>query len=214
MKKICLLLICILFAFLSEAESLDAKKDSATEKGKLCSLLEKTFVIADYQNMRSTHVDHFAGFKVMAGYNFTPKFSLGLGVEDVYDPHHDDNGLMLSEIRFIPIIINARYLFGENRIIVPFVELSTGITFLKYYEKTKVTAGSPDITATEGQYYFGLPFIVQGKGLYTYFGSGVYFKVSKHFMPYLGIGFKGYNMTSNNLTINPHGINFEIGCKF
>jgi len=164
--------------------------------------------------MRSTHVDHFAGFKVMAGYNFTPKFSLGLGVEDVYDPHHDDNGLMLSEIRFIPIIINARYLFGENRIIVPFVELSTGITFLKYYEKTKVTAGSPDITATEGQYYFGLPFIVQGKGLYTYFGSGVYFKVSKHFMPYLGIGFKGYNMTSNNLTINPHGINFEIGCKF
>jgi len=49
MKKICLLLICILFAFLSEAESLDAKKDSATEKGKLCSLLEKTFVIADYR---------------------------------------------------------------------------------------------------------------------------------------------------------------------
>ncbi len=214
MRHIFLILICILFVFDSEAISLDPKSDKAIEKGKFSSLFEKSFIIADYQNLRSTHVDHFTGFNMMAGYQFTPKFSLGLGVEDVFGLHHDDNGLKLSEIRLVPVFINARYLFGENRFIVPFIELSTGITFLKYYEKVKVPAGSPDITETDGIYNFGPPFLVQERGLYTYIGSGVCFNISKHFIPFFGLGFKGYNMTSNNLSINPHGISFEIGCKF
>jgi hypothetical protein len=213
-KKLYLILICTILAFYSKSESFDRKSEKARQEGKLSSLINKSFIIAGYQLLRSTHIDHFTGFNVMAGCNITSKISLGLGVEDAYGQSHDDNGLKLSEIRLVPVIINARYIIAENHIIEPFIELSTGITFIKYYEKVKVPLGSPYITETDGIYNFGPPFLVQDKGLYTYIGSGTYFRISKHFMPFVGFGFKGYHMSFDNLTINPRGINFEIGCRF
>ena len=214
MKKLGLLFIWIFTILVCNADIIDNKSSEAKKEGKFDSIIEKSFIIASYQNLRSTHVDHFTGFNVMAGYYVTPKFSLGIGVEDVYGQRHDDNGFKLSEMRLVPVIIDARYLIGENKFIVPFVELSTGITFLKYYKKLQVPAGSPDITETDGPFFFGPAFLVKEKGLYTYLGSGAYFKICKHFMPFIGIGFKGYNMTFNNLDINPHGLNYEIGVKF
>ena len=214
MKKLGLLLICIISVLVCKADIINPKIDKANTDGKFGSLFKESFIIAGYQNLRSTHVDHFTGFNLMAGYNVSPKFSLGIGVEDVFGQRHDDNSWKLSEIRLIPVIINARYLIGENKFIVPFIELSTGITFLKYYKKLLVSADSPDITETDGPYFFGHPFLVKEKGLYTYVGSGAYFRMNKHFMPFIGIGFKGYNMSLNDLAVNPHGFNFQIGCKF
>ncbi|HAH22236.1 MAG TPA: hypothetical protein DCL77_00430 [Prolixibacteraceae bacterium] len=214
MKKLGLLLIWIFTVLVCHAAIVDYKSDKANTEGKFGSLLKESYFIAGYQDLKSTHQNHFRGFNVMAGYNFSPKLSLGIEVEDVFSLHHDDNGWKLSELRLIPVIVDARYLIGENKFIVPFVEVSTGITFLKYYKKVKVDAGSPDVTETDGPWFFGLPFLVKETGLYTYFGAGTYFRISKHFMPFVGIGFKGYKMSFNGLDINPHGINFEIGCKF
>ncbi|MGE5395885.1 MAG: hypothetical protein ACM3P1_14165 [Candidatus Saccharibacteria bacterium] len=181
---------------------------------KFSSPLKELFFIGAYQDLKSTHENHFTGFNVMAGYHFSPRLDLALGVEDVFTRLHDDNGWKLSELRLIPVIVNARYLLRGNKVVIPFIELSTGITFLKYYKKLKVDAGSPDVTETDGPYSFGLPFLVKETGLYTYVGPGIYFRVSKHFMPFVGIGFKGYKMSFHPLDVNPHGVNFEIGCKF
>jgi len=214
MTKYGLVLICILLAFVSRAEIMVFKSDTVCIGGKFDSILKESFVIGGYQNLGSTHMDHFTGFNLIVGHNFTPKFSLGIGVEDVYGARHDDNGWKLSEIRLVPVLLDARYLPGKNKYILPFIELSTGITFLKYYKKVKVPAGSPDITETDGPYNFGLPFLMKEKGLYTYVGSGLYFRISKHFMPFIGIGFKGYKMSFNAYDVNPRGLNFEVGCKF
>lgn len=214
MTRFTLLSICLLFSFVSYAENLQYETDSVNTRGKIGSLFNESFVIGGYQNLRSTHVDHFTGFNMMVGHNFSPKFSLGIGVEDIFNPHHDDNGWKLSNIRLVPVIIDVRYLLNENKFIVPFIELSTGITFSKYYKKVKVPAGSPDITEVDGIYNFGQPFLVREKGLYVYGGGGAYFRISKHFMPFIGIGFKGYKMSFNVDDVNPRGLNFEIGCKF
>jgi hypothetical protein len=214
MKKLGLLLIWIFTVLVCHAAIIDDKSSMAKTEGTFGSLLKQSFIIASYQNLRSTHVDHFTGFNVMAGYYFTPKLSLAIGIEDVYGQRHDDNGWKLSEIRLVPVIVDARYLIGENKFIIPFIELSTGITFLKYYKKVKVPAGSPDITETDGPWFFGRPFLVKERGLYTYLGGGAYFRINKHFMPFIGIGFKGNRMTFNNLDVNPRGLNYEIGCKF
>lgn len=214
MKKWNLLLICLLSVLVAQTAPIDMKSDKVNSEGQFGSLLKKSFLIAGYQDLKSTHANQFKGFNVMAGYNFTPKLSIGIGVEEVYSPQHDDNGWKLSQLRLIPVILDARYLIGENKFIVPFIEVSTGITFLKYYKKLQIDAGSTDITERDGPYYFGIPFLVNESGLYTYFGSGAYLRIAKHFMPFIGIGFKGYKMSFNGLDVNPHGINFEIGCKF
>lgn len=214
MKKWSLLFICLFSVLVAQTEPIDTKSDRAVAKEKFGSFIQQPFIIGGYQDLRSTHANHFIGFSMMAGYNFSPKLSLGIGMEDVFSQRHDDNGWKLSELRLVPVIADAMYLLGEHKFIVPFVELATGITFLKYYKKIKVDAGSPDITETDGPYYFGKPFLVKESGLYTYLGGGAYFRVSKHFMPFVGIGFKGYKMSFNGLDVNPHGINFEVGCKF
>jgi len=214
MNKYILVIVSLLFAFATKAEIFKSNNDTVRTEDVSGSFIKESFVIVGYQNLRSTHIDHFTGFNMMVGHYFTPKFSLGIGFEDTYGQHHDDNGWILSEIRLIPIIVNARFLFGKNKLVTPFIELSTGITFLKYYKKVKVPPGSPDITETEGEYTFGPPFLVEEKGWYTYAGGGVYFRIYKHFMPFIGIGFKGYNMSTNVYAVNPRGLNFEIGCKF
>jgi len=214
MTKFTLLSICLLFSFISYAENLQYETDSVNTTCEIGSFFKESFVIGGYQNLRSTHVDHFTGFNMIVGHYFTPKISLGIGAEDIFNPRHDDNGWKLSNIRLVPVFINARYLLGENRFIVSFIELSTGITFSKYYKKVKVPAGSPDITEVDGIYNFGQPFLVREKGLYVYGGGGAYFRISKHFMPFIGIGFKGYKMSFNVYDVNPRGLNFEIGCKF
>jgi len=214
MTKITIVIIGILFAFFSKAQMPVHKNDSIFIDSKSVSPLKKSFIIVGYQNLQSTHMDHFIGFNAMVGYNFTPKFSLGIGFEDTYGQHHDDNGWILSEIRLVPVVVDARLVFGEYKLIKPFIELSTGITFFKYYKKVKVPLGSPDITEIEGEFSFGLPFIVQEKGWYNYVGVGTYLKINKHFMPFIGIGFKSYNTSTNVYAVNPRGLNLEIGCKF
>lgn len=214
MSKLGLVIIFSLFAFVSKAQMPDYQNYTDFKEGKSVSLFKESFLIVGYQNLRSTHIDHFAGFDMMVGHNFTPRFSLGIGVEDIFGHHHYDNGWSLSDIRLVPVKFDARYLFFEDRFVVPFVELSTGITFLKYYKKLQVPAGSPDVTEVDGVYYYGRPFLVKENGLYTYLGTGAYFRIGKHFMPFIGIGFKGYKMSMNVLDVNPRGLNFDIGCKF
>lgn len=214
MTRFALLSICFFFSFISIAGNVQHQNDTIYAEGKIGSFFKESFVIAGYQDLRSTHIDHFTGFNLMVGHNFTPKFSVGIEVENIFGPHHDDNGWKLSEIRLVPVILDARYLLKENTFVMPFLEVSTGITFLKYYKKVKVPAGSPDITETDGVYNFGPPFLVKEKGLYAYAGAGAYFRISKHLMPFIGIGFKGFNMSTNVYDVNPRGLNFEIGCKF
>lgn len=206
--QITLLFVYILSVPLVSAQN-DAPKNGEETSADSCGL----FLIADYQNLRSTHVDHFLGFNVIIGKNLTPKLSLGIGIEETYGQHHDDNGLKLSEIRMIPVFLNVRYLFRENRTMVPFIELSTGMTFLHYYKKVKVPDGSPDITEVDGEFNYGQPFLVKASGLYTYLGSGVYLRISNHFTPFIGIGFKGNRMSLDRYDVNPRGLNFEFGCK-
>ena len=207
-------IISMLVVFVLNAPIVNAQNDTAIIGDRYDSESRELFFIAGYQNLRSTHIDHFIGFNGMIAKNFTSKLSLGIGLENTYGQRHDDNGWKLSEIRLVPIFLNARYLIGKSRWFVPFVELSSGITFLKYYKKVKVPAGSPEITEVDGLYNFGQPFLMMEKGLYTYVGSGAYFRIHKHFVPYVGIGFKGYKMSMNRLDVNPRGLNFEVGCKF
>lgn len=213
MTKFFFFFICLLFAFNSNAEIIPKEKETIHSRWKIDSLLQKSYLILGYDNLRSTHIDRFKGFKMMVGYNFTPKFSLGIEVKDIFDPKHDDNGWKLTNIRLVPVVLDARYILGNNKYILPFAEFSTGITFLKYLKQVKAAPGEPIYEVYE-TFNYGAPFVVKEKGLYTYFGTGAYLKVSKHFMPFFGIGFIGYKMSLNVYDVNPHGITFEVGCKF
>ena len=60
----------------------------------------------------------------------------------------------------------------------------------------------------------GTPYKVSEQGLYVYGGFGAIFRISNHFAPIVEIGFQGFNMSFNQLAVNPHGATIQIGFQW
>jgi len=157
---------------------------------------------AAYQFLRSTHRDFFNGPAVIITRNFGGHFKPGIGISYATDQQHHDNGLVLSNMKLLPVFANLSYDFTSHSKFEPYIEVSAGYTFMKYNQGTDAVPYPNPVDHVTDQ------------GFYAYGGFGLRYAVSKHFAPFVSAGFKGYNNSRNDLDINPHGITFQGGFRF
>jgi len=153
-----------------------------------------------FEFLRSTHSNFFNGPSLKVTRNFGGHFKPGIGIGYATTSLHGDNGFKLYRMKILPVYANLTYEFTTRSKFEPFAETSVGISFMKYDRATDLNPN--DITP------------VKENGLYVYGGLGLRYAVSKHIAPYIGAGFKGYRMSTNDLDINPHGITFQVGVRF
>lgn len=150
--------------------------------------------------LRSTHGNFFNGPSFKVTRNFSGGFKPGIGIAYATTSTHFDNGLILYKMKMLPVYANLTYDIPTKSKFEPFVETSVGMTFFNY---DQATDADPNTS-----------FHVKEHGLYIYGGLGLRYAVSKRFAPYVSTGFKSYNVTTNDLDINPHGISFQVGLRF
>ncbi|WP_316829238.1 outer membrane beta-barrel protein [Pedobacter aquatilis] len=185
--KHCLKLALLLFPFVSVAQN---KGDHA-----------KSFSISPaFELLRSTHGNAFYGPSLKGSYHFSNGFETGLGVEYAATPEHHDNGYVLYKVKFLPVYGNVKYNFKSDKLIRFYAETSVGISFNKYYIADELTPLATSRTNEEG--------------LFLYTGFGAKYAISNKVNTFLGVGFKGYKMSTNDLDINPHGLSFMLGFTF
>ena len=157
-------------------------------------------LIGELQSLRSTHATFFNGGSIHVCRLFSHRVLLGAGLELAACDYHEDNRAELRHLRFLPLIIDGKFLFRQAGIFTPFVQLSEGISFIRYNKKDENTGKKP--------------YNVSEKGNYAYLGIGTVIKIADHFSQIAGVGLKGYHMSTNVLDVNPHGINFRLGYIF
>jgi len=183
-------LLCCNFSFSAVAQAVSRKQDS----------IPAFTVSVAYELLRSTHQDFFNGPSVKLSRNLPGHFKPGIGIAYASTEQHHDNGLVLANVKLLPVYANLSYNFRAGSKFEPFIEASAGITFVRYDQGTDA---EPHNT-----------FRVHEQGLYLYSGFGTHYHLSKHFSPYVAAGFKGYHNSTNDLDINPHGITFQGGFTF
>jgi len=153
-----------------------------------------------YTDLRSTHSTHFRGAAVEIGKEISPLFSLGGGLEYSGCPYHDDNGYDLYNVNFVPVYVNEKLKFIKTGKIIPLLDFSEGIPFTSYRQEL---INDP---ASAKQ--------VHESGLYVFAGMGLLWNISKKISLLADTGIKSYNVTFNNLDVNPHGLSGKIGLVF
>lgn len=153
-----------------------------------------------YEDLYSTHRNHFRGASVGFTRSFHPKWELGIGVEYSYAPSHDDNGFNLSQLNFLPITIHQYYApfgFGSGK---PYLHGSQGWSFVWY---KKENAALP-----------GLPKEIREGGIYGFLGLGLPYHFGNRNAIFAEMGLKAFHLSFNNLDVNPHGIAGKLGYRF
>lgn len=187
-----ILLVGCGFSFSALAQETATKKDS----------IPLVTFSAAYQLLRSTHRDFFNGPSVMITRNFGGHFKPSIAIAYATDQQHHDNGLVLSNMKLLPIYANLSYDITTRSKFEPYVEVAAGYTFMKYNQGTDAVP-------------YPIPVDhVTDQGFYAYGGLGLRYAVSKHIAPFVSVGFKGYNNSRNDLDIDPHGITFQGGVRF
>lgn len=193
MKSILTLGISVLAAW-SFSFSAQAQEEKSNDKGPLYNFSPA------FEFLRSTHGNFFNGPSLKVTRNFEGGFKPGIGIAYATTSTHFDNGLILYKMKMLPVYANLTYDFKTKSKFEPFVETSLGMTFFKY---DQATDAAPHTS-----------FPVKEHGFYLYGGLGLRYAVSKRFAPYVAAGFKSYNVTTNDLDINPHGVSFQAGFRF
>lgn len=153
-----------------------------------------------FELLRSTHGNAFYAPSIKFNHLFKNGLEPGIGVEYATTSEHHDNGFVLYKLRFVPVYGNLKYNFKTSKKIKPYAETSLGISFNNYKIADETT---PLATSA-----------VHEKGFYVYTGFGAKYALSSNINTYLGVGFKGYKMSTNDLDINPHGLSFMLGLNF
>jgi hypothetical protein len=173
---------------------------------------KKIMVIAELHELISTHTTYFKGGNLVLSYPATRKVFIGLGTEYSYVNYHFDNGYDLTNFKLIPVFIDSRVKLLDGTKFVPFLRLSTGITFASYLKQDKkIHPPSPSPPSPSSS---PSPYQVNEKGLYLYTGMGFIYSINKYFGLVVEAGFTGYHMSLNNLDVNPHGLVFGLGLVF
>ena len=160
----------------------------------------KLVYLAEIQSLRSTHGTFFNGISGNICRRISSRILLGAGLEFASCPYHEDNRAELRRLRFLPLVADVKYQFKQTGTFTPFVQLSEGISFIRYNKQDEATGKKP--------------YRISEKGDYAYLGVGTAINLSNHFIPILGIGLKGFHMSTNVLDVNPHGLSFRVGYIF
>ncbi|TDG35933.1 hypothetical protein EZJ43_11310 [Pedobacter changchengzhani] len=153
-----------------------------------------------FELMRSTHSNLFYAPSVKGNFLFKNGFEPGFGIERSSTPIHHDNGYVLYKLRYLPIYGNLKYNFNNTKKFRPYAESSIGYSFIKYDIADDLTPNNKSQ--------------VKENGLYIYGGFGLKYTITKKVNSFIGVGFKAYRITTNDLDINPHGLSFQAGFSF
>ena len=160
--------------------------------------LNKIKLVAEVQVLKSTHRNYFKGGDLMLNCFTKPQWEFGVGMEYSYTEHHFDNGYHLWRLNFVPTFVDVRFYPLHSNLVRPFLEVAPGIS-RSWYEKQ-------DDTQVIRK--------VKERGFYLYTGAAVLFNLKNNFKPFIGIGFKGYRLSTNVYDVNPHGMTFRSGVVF
>ena len=187
--------------FISHIFSLQAANLPAKPYGiDSLSTQKKYFVLAEYQRLRSTHGSVFNGFNLVFSKKINTSNTVGLGLEYSWAPFHGDNGFNLFNLSFLPVFIDYRHYFFNDKKLNPFLVANFGYTFSGYEEEED-----------------GKPFTrnrIKEGGIYLAGGFGLSYKICSNLLLTANLGFKGFHNTFNNLDINPHGIVLRSGISY
>ena len=155
---------------------------------------------AFYTDMNSTHGTRFRGVGVEVNKPVSSIFSLGIGFEYSGSSYHPDNGYDLFNLNFLPVYINQKLKLSGKHKLTPVLDFSEGLSVNTYrQELPNDPASAQDI---------------HEMGLYLYGGAGLLWKFSKISSLIVDVGVKSYNVTFNNLDVNPRGLSGKIGLIF
>lgn len=151
------------------------------------------------QELYSTHANFFHGIDAGAGYRFSPKFRLGAGIEYSFTRYHNDNAWDLYNLRFLPIYIDEQISLRQKGNFRPYARLRQGITPTTYL-KQELETGRAIYRVTEA-------------GLYLSGCVGATQLISPKMGVFAESGMKGFQMSFNNLDVNPHGFYLRAGLQ-
>lgn len=159
--------------------------------------VKKLEIIPQSDNLFTTHYTCFFGGTIIVDYNLSTVLKLGVGLEFAHCKIHDDNGYELHNVNYWPIYLDSKLDVFRATNVTIFAHLSTGISFGSY---TKEYPGT-----------LIAPVNISSQGLYLYTGIGYSFKIYHYLQPVMEFGFKGFNLTFNQLDVNPHGLTLRVG---
>lgn len=149
------------------------------------------------ENLFSTHNDNFTGANASYSVRVNMKWELGAGIEYAHNHYHGDNGWNLYHLNFIPVYVEERFNFLQNKKWAPYAHLQEGISFNSY--------------SKEFQDHPGPRYPVHESGFYGFAGAGLNYFFSTNAGLFAETGLKGFKLSTNNLDVNPHGITGKLG---
>ncbi len=151
----------------------------------------------EFQDLYTTHADHFRGASLIISKSLSPVFSLGISAEFSGAASHPDNGWNLYQLRFLPVCIDEQFKLSKQSKIYPVIHFAQGISFIRYLKETPALPG--------------IKQFIKETGLYAYGGAGLVWQLSHRLSLLAEAGLKGFHLSTNNLDINPHGVVFRAG---
>lgn len=180
----------IFFASVALLLSLTVKCQYSPAPGKLQ-------LIAEYQDLYTTHRDHFRGVSFIVAKAVSPWLRLGAGAEYSAHSYHFDNDWNLYHLHFIPVFVDEQLKLKNSRRLFPVIHLSEGLTYSSYQK---------EVIADPGRIQ-----TIHEVGVYLYGGTGVTYRVSNKVGVSVEAGMKGFHNSFNDLDVNPHGITGRLG---
>ena len=177
------------------------KANKAFNDREIDSTINRKFnFLLEYQHLYTTHHTHFLGGSLIVNYRHSKKLYTGLGAEYSYCRFHYDNYWRLTNLKFLPVFLDFKWILAQDKDITLFYHTSEGISFANY---------SKNIHHIGGKTYN-----VFDTGFFLYSGFGLKCKLSDKLSSLIDVGFKAYHLSFNGLDINPHWTTLRIGLVF
>ena len=157
----------------------------------------RLLVTGDVQSLKSTHGNYFAGGSIAVVRPFTRTVDLGLGAEVSHARYHSDNGWQLHDLYFLPLVVVTRFNLIHTGKRTVYLHVAPGIC-RTHYQKQNVTVSETPHAVTE-------------YGYYTYAGGGIRWQALRHVLLQVETGMKSFHLSTDELTVNPHGLTLRLG---
>lgn len=169
----------------------------------ICSAQAKNdqFVIATgAEYMYSTHSTSFAGGSIELNRNINKAIAIGAGAEYSTCKFHADNGWNLYNLKFAPLFLSQYFNFIRRQRMGLYLHLREGVSFIRY-RKEYQDASAPTKNIREFGFYGDASLC--GKVL-----------LNNGMNLFLETGLKSFHISTYDLEVNPHGVNFRLGLAF
>ncbi len=161
---------------------------------------KKLQFVLEYQDLYTTHRDHFRGGSLTVARQYSNVLRLGVGVEYATNNYHLDNDWNLTHLHFLPVYIDQQLKPRNSKKLYPMLHFSEGLSYITYKKEIIADPGIIEQRREAGIYFYG--------------GGGLTWKISPRVSLVGEAGFKGFHMSFDEYQVNPHGITYRLGLVF